>query len=206
MGAAGRQQHNRTALLFCILLIAVPNRARAQQETLWFLGGATLALGMHEAGHVVMDEVFGASPGLKKVSFGPFPFFAITHDTVSNAREVTISSAGFWVQHATNEIILSRSPYIHDSSAPLVKGMFAFNVLSSIAYSGAAFARAGPSERDTRGMAVGADVPEPAVGVLILAPAALDIARYYKPDVAWTKWTSRAAKLGALFLVLKARS
>ena len=40
-----------------------------------------------------------------------------------------------------------------DEHAPFAKGVLAFNVAASAAYAGAAFARTGPYERDTRGMA-----------------------------------------------------
>ena len=69
------------------------------------------------------------------------------------AREFVISSAGFWAQHAVSEYLLTRQPALRDEHAPVLKGILAFNVLTSVAYSGAAFARTGPNERDTRGMA-----------------------------------------------------
>jgi hypothetical protein len=192
-------------LLFVLVVVGRPEAAFAQQDTLIFFGGAAIALGLHEAGHLGLDGVFDASPGLKKVSFGPFPFFAITHESVTPGREFTISSAGFWVQHATDEILL-RSPRFREQHSPMLKGLFAFNVLASVAYAGAAFAETGPAERDTLGMAVSADVREPIVGALILAPAALDTVRYFKPQWTWAKWVSRATKVGGALLVLKARS
>src|SRR5215212_2403398 len=114
--SAWRSRLNRliTAVLFGIVILGRGEAARAQQHTLVFFGGAAIALGMHEAGHLTLDEAFGSSPGFKKVSFGPFPFFAITHHSVSPAREFTISSAGFWVQHAADEILL-RSPRLRDA-------------------------------------------------------------------------------------------
>jgi len=192
-------------LLFVFVMVGRPEAAVAQQDTLIFFGGAAVALGMHEAGHLVLDGVFDASPGFKKVSFGPFPFFAITHAAVSPAREFAISSAGFWVQHATDEVLL-RSPRFREEGGPLLKGLLAFNILASVAYSGAAFTETGPAERDTLGMAVSADVPEPIVGALILAPAAMDTVRFFRPQWTWAKWASRAAKVGGALLVIKARS
>jgi hypothetical protein len=203
--AASRLSGSITAVLFASIVFGRGEPALAQQHTLIFFGGAAIALGMHEAGHLTLDEAFDASPGFKKVSFGPIPFFAITHREVSPAREFTISSAGFWVQHATDEILL-RSPRLREADQPLLKGMFAFNVLASVAYAGAAFAETGPAERDTRGIAVSADVPEPVIGALILAPAAMDAVRYFKPVWGWAKWASRAAKVGGALLVIKART
>ena len=64
-------------------------------DTMKFLAGAALGLGMHEGGHLVLDTVFDASPRIEGVRFGPFPFFAITHRAdVSPRREFAISSAG----------------------------------------------------------------------------------------------------------------
>jgi hypothetical protein len=196
----------RALLFVAAALAAVAQPVAAQQDTVIFVAGAAAALGLHESGHLVVDAAFDASPGLKKVSFGPLPFFAITHEPVPAAQEFAISSAGFWVQHATNEILLSRRPMLRDQHAPALKGMLAFNVLTSVAYAGAAFAQVGPDERDTRGMALSAGVAEPVIGALVLAPAALDAVRYFKPEARWAAWASRAAKIGQVLLILKARS
>jgi hypothetical protein len=169
-----------------------------------FLGGAVAGLAAHEAGHVLLDVVFDADPGVKRVSFGGIPFFAITHGQVSPKQEFAIASAGFWVQHGTSELLLTRHPNLRGEHAPFAKGMLAWNVLASAAYSGAAFARAGPAERDTRGMAVSLGVPEPWIGALILAPAVLDTVRYLRPQARWARWTSRGAKVAAVLLVAAA--
>jgi hypothetical protein len=187
-----------------IAMFVSPNVALAQSSVGPFLGGAAVAFAAHESGHLLFDAIFDAGVDLKKVSAGPIPFFAITHHPVSPAQEFAISSAGFWVQHGTDELILSRSPRLRDQQAPFVKGMLAFNVLTSVMYAGAAFAQRGPDERDTRGMSVSARVAEPWIGATILAPAVLDTARYYKPDVVWLKWASRATKIGGALLIIRA--
>jgi len=168
-----------------------------------FLGGAAVGLVAHEAGHLLFDGIFDANPAIKKVSFNGIPFFAITHDAMSPRREFVIDSAGFWVQEATNEIILTRRPNLRHEDAPFTKGVFAFNVLVSVGYAGAAFARAGPPERDTRGMAQSLRWKEPYVGLLILVPAVLDIVRYYKPEARWATWGSRGAKIGGVALIAR---
>jgi hypothetical protein len=173
-------------------------------SALKFLGGGALALAAHESGHLLFNGIFDAHPGIKKVSFHGIPFFAITHDSgLSPRREFIIDSAGFWVQEATNELILSRRPNLRRERAPLLKGVVAFNVLASVSYAGAAFARTGPPERDTRGMADALGWKEPWVGLLILVPAILDAVRYYHPEARWAAWGSRAAKIGGVVLVLK---
>lgn len=168
-----------------------------------FLGGAAVGLAAHEAGHLLFDGIFDANPGIKRVSFGGIPFFAITHDVMSPRQEFIIDSAGFWVQEATNEILLTRRPNLRNEHAPFTKGVFAFNVLVSVGYAGAAFARIGPAERDTRGMAQSLGWKEPYVGLLILVPAVLDIVRYYNPDARWATWGSRGAKIGGVALIAR---
>ena len=158
----------------------------------------------HESGHLLFDGIFDANPSIKKVSFHGIPFFAITHDSgLSPRKEFVIDSAGFWVQEATNELILSRRPNLRREHAPFLKGLVAFNVGASIAYAGAAFARTGPVERDTRGMADSLRWKEPWVGVLILIPAVLDAIRFYHPDQKWAAWGSRAAKVGGVVLIVR---
>jgi hypothetical protein len=169
-----------------------------------FLAGAAVGLAAHESGHLLFDGLFRADPGVKRVSFHGLPFFAITHKSgLSPRREFVIDSAGFWVQEATNEFILSRRPNLRRERAPFVKGVVAFNVVASVAYAGAAFARTGPVERDTRGMADALRWKEPYVGLLILIPAVLDAFRFYNPDARWAAWGSRASKIGGVVLIVR---
>jgi hypothetical protein len=46
-------------------------------------------------------------------------------------------------------------------------------------------------------------VDERWIGALVLAPAALDAYRYYRPGSRWAVWTSRAVKLGLVLLVMR---
>ena len=169
-----------------------------------FLFGAAAALGAHESGHLLFDGIFDAHPGISRVSFHGVPFFAITHDSgLPHRKEFTIDSAGFWVQHATNEWILHAHPRLRDERQPVLKGIYSFNVLASVAYAGAGFARTGPGERDTRGMAEASRIKEPLIAALILAPALLDTVRYFKPEARWAAWSSRGVKAGLVLLVLR---
>jgi hypothetical protein len=206
MGAGSHRKHNRK--WFCFIAFAgalmLPLPAAAQKDIPTFLAGAAVGLAAHEAGHLIVDVAVGADVDFKKVTAGPIPFFAITHHSVTPAGEFAISSAGFWVQHAANELILTRRPSVRAEHAPFIKGLLAFNVLTSIGYSVAAFARAGPAERDTRGMAASAGMDERWIGALVLAPALLDGARYYRPETTWLKWTSRAVKVGGALLIVRA--
>ena len=78
-----------------------------------------------------------------------------------------------------------------------------FNVLNSVGYGLVAFAKAGPFERDTRGMADSVGVSERGIGAMVMAPALLDAYRYFRPDSRWAKWASRAVKAGSVLLVVK---
>jgi hypothetical protein len=173
-------------------------------DTVKFLAGGALGLVIHESGHLIFDAIFDASPSIKGVSFGPFPFFAITHRSdVSPRREFAISSAGFWMQDLSSEWLLTKHPDLRSTHAPVAKGVLAFNVLNSIGYACVAFARAGPFERDTRGMAESIGADERAIGVVVLAPAVFDAIRYFNPEARWAKWASRAAKVGSVLLIVR---
>jgi len=47
-------------------------------------------------------------------------------------------------------------------------------------------------------------VPEPVIGLLVLAPAALDGYRYLHPHATWAKWASRSAKIVGVALTIVA--
>ena len=47
-------------------------------------------------------------------------------------------------------------------------------------------------------------IPEPVIGLIVLAPAALDGYRYLHPDAKWAKWASRGAKIAAVALTFAA--
>ena len=220
MGAVPLSRGSLSAAIVCLLLFtASPVCAQpastvepaqpdgnAAVETVKFLAGGALGLAMHEGGHLLFDAIFDANPRVTGVHFGPFPFFAITHRSdLSPRREFTISSAGFWVQEATDEWLLTRRPALRDEHAWGVKGLLAFNVLNSVGYALVAFAKAGPAERDTRGMADSIGLDERVIGAIVLAPAVLDSYRYFNRGSGWAAWTSRAVKVGSVLLVLKHR-
>ena len=176
--------------------------SKGKRAALFLAGGAT-GLALHESAHLVADAAFGEKPGLKKVDFHGIPFFAITHRSgLPRRKEFTISSAGFWMQHAENEWLLS-GPRPPRSRGPFATGVLTFNVLTSAAYAGAAFAKTGPAERDTRGIAESARLDERWIGALLLAPAALDAWRYFHPGSKWAAWSSRGVKIGMAVLIVR---
>ena len=200
-----------TAILVASAVFALgstPARADAHdisaRDVASFFTGAAAGLAVHESGHLILDAAFGADPGIRKVNAGFIPFFAITHHAVTPGKEFLISSAGFWMQEGGNEFLIARYPNLRHEHRAFITGLFAFNVLTSVMYAGTAFVQHGPVERDTNGMAQSAGVPEPVIGLTVLAPALLDGARFYRPQSRALKWTSRAAKIGGALLAIKA--
>jgi hypothetical protein len=96
---------------------------------------------------------------------------------------------------------LTRRPRSADQ-APLTKGVFAFNVIASVACGcrvrenwsgGARYARMAASSR----------IDERWIGALVLAPALLDGWRYHHPNAKWAAWSSRGVKIGMVFMVVR---
>jgi hypothetical protein len=200
-----------------LLLVAAPAHAQTAAQplttgavvkrTLVFLTGAASGLAVHESGHVAFAAAFGAHPRVRPLEGSVIPFFKIAHDPVSRRREFVISSAGMWMQYAGSEWMLTARPRLRDEHAPFLKGMLAFDLATSTVYSVAAFTRTGPSERDTRGMAVSlgkTGAPEPVMGLMVLAPAVLDGYRFLKPEARWATWASRGVKIASVILTMAA--
>jgi hypothetical protein len=194
----------------CVLLMllgAAP--AFAQQESgagkfgKVLLGGAA-GLGLHETGHLIANWAFEEKVKIKKVDYKGIPFFALSHaPDLSPRREYVVSSAGLWTQYLYSEHIFAHHPNLKDEESPFRKGLLTFHVVTSLVYAGAALGRTGPIERDTRGMATSRRIDERWIGVMVLAPALLDMYRYFNPDARWAAWTSRGVKMGSVALVLK---
>ena len=195
----------RVALL--VLLLASPALAQEESGASKFgkvlLGGAA-GLGLHEAGHLVANWAFEEKVEIRKVDYKGIPFFALSHaPDLSPRREYVVSSAGFWAQYLYSEQILTHHPSLKDEQSPFRKGMLTFHVVTSLVYAGAAFGKTGPIERDTRGMAASRRIDERWIGALVLAPALLDVYRYFNPGARWATWTSRGVKMGSVALVIK---
>ncbi len=198
----------RVSLLTALLLVVASN-AFAQQPSAAskfgrvLLGGAA-GLGIHESGHLVADWAFDEKVVVKKVDYKGIPFFALSHaPDLSPRREYVVSSAGFWSQYLYSEQILTHHPRLKDEQSPLRKGLLTFHIVTSLVYSGAAFGKTGPVERDTRGMASSRRISERWIGVMVLAPAILDAYRYFNAGARWASWASRGAKMGSVALVLR---
>jgi len=169
------------------------------------LVGGVAGLTIHESGHVAAGAMFHAHPGTEPIRYAGIPFFAVTHEPVSRRKEFVISSAGLWMQHAGAEWILTSRPDLRHQSAPVLKGILLFNTATSVVYATAGVGRICPPQRDTLGMASSLGRrgwPEPVIGAMVLAPAALDVYRYYRPDATWAVWASRGAKATLMVLAL----
>jgi hypothetical protein len=190
-----------------VFLVTAPVFAQEDSNASRFgkvLLGGMAGLGLHEGGHLVANWAFEEKVKIKKVDYKGIPFFALSHaPNLSPRREYVVSSAGFWTQYLYSEQILTHHPDLRNEQSPFRKGMLAFHVVTSLVYSGAAFGRTGPVERDTRGMATSRGVDERWIGAIVLAPALLDLYRYFNPGARWATWTSRGAKMGSVVLVLK---
>lgn len=196
---------SRCALL--LVLTATPAFAQEESGASKFgkvLLGGLAGLGLHEGGHLVANWAFEEKVTIKKVDYKGIPFFALSHaPDLSPRREYVVSSAGFWAQYLFSEQILTHHPNLKDEQSPFRKGMLTFHVVTSLVYAGAAFGRTGPVERDTRGMASSRRIDERWIGAMVLAPALLDVYRYFNPDARWATWTSRGVKMGSVALVIK---
>lgn len=191
------------ARAFVTVALVIPLAPSAHAGSFWkpFIAGAVSGFAIHEGSHLALDLAFHAEPRLKSVRFGPIPFFAVTHrSNLSPRRDALITGAGFFSQHLWSEIVLSRH-VPGESVSAFEKGALAFHAATSVAYAGAAFARYGPFERDTRGIAEATSSDERLIGALVLAPAALDAWRYFRPRSKAARWGSRLAKVGFLGVI-----
>jgi hypothetical protein len=195
-------------IIVVFVLIASPVFAQERESGASRFGkvilGGVAGLGAHETAHLVANWAFEEKVKVKKVDYKGVPFFALSHaPDLSPRREYVVSSAGFWAQYLYSEQILTHHPNLKQEQSPFRKGMLTFHVVTSLMYSGAAFTRTGPVERDTRGMASSRRIDERWIGAMVLAPALLDMYRYFNPDARWAIWTSRGVKMGSVVLVIK---
>ncbi len=207
-GRAGSWQLKAGSFAILLLVLATSpafaqERSAASRFGRVLLGGAA-GLASHEAGHLIANWAFDQKVVVKKVDFEGIPFFALSHaPELSPRREYVVSSAGFWAQYLYSEQILTHHPNLKNEESPVRKGMLTFHVATSFIYAGAAFAKGGPYERDTRGMAASRRLSERWIGAMVLAPAVLDAVRYFNPEARWAAWASRGAKIGTVLLVIK---
>jgi hypothetical protein len=183
-----------------------------------FLAGVATGFFAHEAGHILANLVQGNVPRLIGIwGFGFIPFFTVApriycedgHCTKYDGSpfhtgvggKVAITSAGFNVQHVTDELLLSFEPRLRYRVAPFRKGLLAFNTMLSVGYAISALARIENVEGDVSSTARLMGIPPEAYAVTLLAIAGLDIYRYFVPDSRWAPWVSRASKVAFIGVV-----
>ncbi len=181
--------------------------------------GFVTAFVVHEACHGVANLAMANVPTLEPVHFAGFlPFFAVSPNiqcvdgtcTKQNGDPFVpgprgyafIVSSGILCQEVTNEIILTERPRIRYETAPFLKGMLLFNVATSVAYGIANLTGIEPPAGDVRGLDSVSGAPHGVFAALVLATAALDVARYFLPDVGWLPWVSRGSKVVTVGVVV----
>lgn len=177
----------------------------------WFVAGGATAFVVHESAHALVATSFRLHPRLEWRS-KPIPFVVVKYDIFAykdasgrtiylngqgerissgDAKRFAISSAGINSQNIGSELILSMRPRLSEESAPFLKGMLAFDILTSIGY--ALVGRQDP-DGDIRGMSEALGVSDRIIGAIVFLPAAVDLYRFYYPDSAWAPWVGRGAK------------
>ncbi len=194
--------------------LGLPPESASLPATLgWLAFGFVTGFVAHESGHIVANLMLSNVPHIVFVKVDGFiPFVAIepriycTGDTCVNADgkpfsagrhgKFEIVSAGFQVQHLTDEILLQLHPDLRDESAPYLKGLLAFNTLVSVMYALAAWTGTEGVDGDVAGQASVSKVPKSVLAGFLMVPAGLDIYRYYVPSSKWAPWASIGAKAG----------
>jgi hypothetical protein len=176
-----------------------------------FAAGALSGFLLHESGHVAANLMLGNVPRFQgMLVWGFVPFFAVSPDikctgnlcekrsgqrfTPGQRGDVYIVTAGFSVQHLTDEFILGVAPDLANEYAPFRKGLLSFNILLSVLYAASAYAGVEDQHGDVHGMGRRLQVSDRWVATMLLLPAALDAYRYFYPYSTWAAWASRIVK------------
>jgi hypothetical protein len=199
--------------------IDAPHDEPSTAETLGWMGfGFVTGFFAHESGHLVTNLMLGNTPHITYITVDGFiPFVAIeprigcSGDTcykddgsifgAGRHGRFAIVSAGFHVQHITDELILQLHPNLKDEDHPFLKGMLAFNTLVSVMYAVAAVTGAESVDGDVAGESQSSHVPKAVLAGLLVLPAGLDIYRYFRPGSSWAPWASIGAKAAGFGLI-----
>jgi hypothetical protein len=196
------------------LVPVVVQKPRSTARTVG-LGTAGFLTGFlaHEAGHVVVNLMLGNVPKFEGFFvWGFVPFFAIAPrvdcvDDVcikNNGQEFgagprgkyAIVSAGYNVQHISDELILSRRPGLRYEGAPYQKGILLFNIFLSCMYSVGAWTNLQDPHGDLAGMGRASGFTQAGLSAALMLPAVLDTYRFLFPSSArWSAWLSRGSKV-----------
>lgn len=201
--------------ILLLLLLGQERTATAEEwkasDYGWFLAGGTAGFILHEGTHALVAESFGFDARLESRG-KPIPFVVVRYDLVSKKdenghvrytddegkpvsngaqKQYAIASAGINSQNITSEIILTLHPNLRQERRPFLKGVLAFDILTSTGY--ALVGRKDP-DGDLRGMAESLGVNDKWMGALVFLPAAIDTYRYFYPESRWAPWVSRGSK------------
>jgi hypothetical protein len=186
----------------------------------WGLAGFATGFLAHEAGHVVANLMLGNVPEFEGfLVWGFLPFFAIAPNIdcadgvciKQNGQEFgagprgkyAIVSAGYNVQHISDEIILTRSPDLVYKHAPYRKGILLFNVFLSCMYSVGVWTGLQDPHGDLAGMGRASGYSEVGLSMALMLPAILDTYRFFVPSHSrWSAWLSRGSKLAFVGITL----
>ncbi|MBL9041578.1 MAG: hypothetical protein JNM83_08255 [Myxococcales bacterium] len=183
------------------LAAAPPKEADFRRVTdwLWLLSGVVAGFVAHEGGHLILNAATDAKPELRKVTLGPFPFFAIQPTEIRSQQQAyAITMMGFAMQDLYSELILGIDPRLREHHRPFLKGMLGFHVVLSTGYAITGLAGIGPPQSDVNSMARTLQVPSWGIGMMLLVPAACDVYRYFVPDSRWAPWVSLGGKLSLI--------
>lgn len=180
-----------------------------------YLGGGLVGFLAHESGHVAMNFAYDNVPQFQHITtFGFIPFVAINprlscsngvckkHDGTllagGESGKYNIVTAGFDVQHVTTELLLTLEPDLYWRHEPFRKGLFTFDILLSVGYALSNVTGTESSFGDSRNAATAAGMPHAVFAAILIAPAALDTYRFFRPRSKWAPWVSRGTKLGMI--------
>jgi hypothetical protein len=175
----------------------------------WLILGAASGFVGHELGHVVADLMTGHHPTFHTTKTGPFYFFAIQPccGHLSNGELYFIASAGLTVNNLSSELILDIGPKLRSHHNPYLKGVLLVDIGLELGYAISGFLEskypnAIPAQSDVGSMARALGARPWQVGLTVMAPAVVDIYRYFVPSSAWAPWVSIESKLFMTGIVL----
>ncbi|MEO6953361.1 MAG: hypothetical protein ABI321_16290 [Polyangia bacterium] len=175
----------------------------------WLALGATSGFVGHELGHIVTDLMTLHHPTFHTTKTGPFYFFAIQPccGPLSHAEEYAIASAGLVVNDLSSELILSISPRIRSRHAPFMKGVLLVDIGLELGYAISGFVQSAhpkgfPDQSDVASMSRALGVSPWRVSLSVMAPALIDLYRYFVPRSSFVPWVGIQSKVFMAGLVL----
>lgn len=118
-----------------ILMVMASGFARAGDlsdrmlDAAGFIGGAAVAYGIHEGGHIVAARITGTRLTWETCTDNQLFEYIPPYD-ISKGDGIALYSAGIIAQEISSEVILRA----HVRHTPLVRGIMAWNVANPIAY------------------------------------------------------------------------